>query len=122
MEAIRLRWRGTFNGFQALEPLGGLTLDSSGNIYGTTSAGGMPMPAPCSAWGQAAKLSFTLPPAPADVAGTPIGEPKLYGTVEVQVSIEDAAGNVAANDDSNVTLTLTGGTFAGGGTTETVRQ
>jgi hypothetical protein len=38
----------------------------------------------------------------------------------VQVSLEDGFGNTATGDSSNVTLTLNGGTFFGGGTTATV--
>jgi hypothetical protein len=60
----------------------------------------------------ASKLAFTQQPSNANtgVAISPA----------VTVAVEDANGNIVAGDSSNVTLTLSSGTFAGGSNTATV--
>ena len=58
-----------------------------------------------------ARLVFTSQPTAA-TAGATISP-------AVTVTVEDYAGNTVSTDESTVTLTLTGGTFAGGGTTAT---
>jgi hypothetical protein len=56
------------------------------------------------------RLAFTQQPL-GTTAGAAIDSPG-----GVKVSVQDAAGHLVNNDSSTVTLTLTGGTFAGGGT------
>jgi hypothetical protein len=60
----------------------------------------------------ASKLAFMQQPTNAN-AGVAI-------TPAVTVAVEDANGNIIAGDSSNVTLTLSSGTFAGGSNTATV--
>ncbi|MBS0265081.1 MAG: hypothetical protein JSS02_24330, partial [Planctomycetes bacterium] len=56
----------------------------------------------------AAKIMFTQTPAETVAAGA---------TLPFKVSVQDAFGNVVTSDNSQVTLTLSGGTFANGATT-----
>jgi hypothetical protein len=58
-----------------------------------------------------AKLAFTQQPVNG-VVGVPLSPP-------VAVAVEDASGSTVAGDSSTVTLTLSSGTFAGGGNTAT---
>ncbi|HEY8747446.1 MAG TPA: hypothetical protein VIM11_05710 [Tepidisphaeraceae bacterium] len=60
------------------------------------------------------QLAFTQPPA-ATVAGVAINN-NIGG---VKITVQDSLGNTLSGDSSTVTLTLNGGTFAGGGTTAT---
>jgi hypothetical protein len=60
-------------------------------------------------YGPAAKLAFEKQPSPT-TSGTSISPP-------VTVAVEDSAGSTLPGDTSTVTLTLSGGTFTGGGTT-----
>jgi predicted outer membrane repeat protein len=64
-------------------------------------------------FGPAAKLTFLQQPL-ATSSGTIIAPP-------VVVAVEDAAGTTLPNDSSTVTLTISSGTFAGGGTTVTAQ-
>jgi hypothetical protein len=61
--------------------------------------------------GAAKKVAFTELPA-SGVAGVELNPPVI-------ASVEDQFGNVITTDSSTVTLTLNGGTFAGGGNTAT---
>ena len=91
-------------------PQAALTLDSNGNVFGTTLEGGdsdlgtvfefSPTPP---------TLSFTAPPASAN-AGSVLNSPG-----GVQVSVLYPWGNTDIAEFSTVTLTLTGGNFADGG-------
>ena len=63
---------------------------------------------------QPSQLAFTQPPTNT-VAGSVID-----GGTSVKVAVEDSAGSTVSADSSTVTLTLSGGTFAGGGNTVTV--
>ena len=60
-------------------------------------------------YGPAAKLAFMQQPSPTS-SGTPINP-------AVTVAVEDSAGSTLPGDTSTVTLTLSGGTFTGGGNT-----
>jgi hypothetical protein len=57
------------------------------------------------------KLAFTRQPGNGTI-GVPLSPP-------VTVAVEDASGNTVTGDSSTVTLTLNGGTFAGGSSTAT---
>jgi hypothetical protein len=63
---------------------------------------------------QPAQLAFTQPP-----ANTTVGK-VINGSTGVQVAVEDSGSATVGIDSSVVTLTLSGGTFADGGTTESV--
>jgi uncharacterized repeat protein (TIGR03803 family) len=103
------------------EPTGSLILDSSGNLYGTSLIGGVANAGVIFRVSPSSKLAFTVQPASTGPAGSTLGQwTAPDDAIEVRVSIEDAAGDVAASDNSNVTLTLNGGTFADGTTSRTV--
>ncbi len=92
---------------------GNYTLSASdGSLTGSTSNSISISPYPTTT-GASSKLAFTQTPT-SGTAGTALG-------TAVQVSVEDANGNVVTSDTSTVTLTLNGGVFTGGGTTETVQ-
>jgi hypothetical protein len=61
-----------------------------------------------------AQLAFTQPPGSATAGKT------INPGTGVQVAVEDSSGTTLGIDSSVVTLTLSGGTFADGGTTESV--
>jgi len=97
----------SFDGTNGKSPWGGLTIDESGNLYGTTCYGG------ANDYGivfqlfpvESTQLAFVQQPTDVTV-GTTITPP-------LTVAIEDADGNVVVSDSSNVTLTITGGTLNG---------
>ena len=64
-------------------------------------------------YGMAAKLAFVQQPTAAASAA--------FIAPAVTVAIEDSAGTTLPDDDSTVTLTLSSGMFAGGGTTVTAQ-
>ena len=104
----------SFNGASGFYPQAPLLLDSSGNLYGVASIGGVgnagsvfeltPTPP---------QLSFTAPPA-STVAGATLG-----GIAAVQVAVQYSWGNAVTSDSSTVTFTLSGGTFSSGSNTAT---
>jgi hypothetical protein len=76
------------------------------------------------AFGQASSQSFTVFGTAAKVVFTqqPVSTPTTtIMAPAVSVAVQDAQGNTIATDDSSVTLTLNGGTFADGTTTKTVQ-
>ena len=90
-----------------------LVIDTAGSYNLTASDGALP-PAqsnPFNIVAQASQLVFTQQP-----NNTYAGEAV---NPSVTVSLEDGFGNVATGNTSTVTLTLSGGTFFGGGTTAT---
>jgi uncharacterized repeat protein (TIGR03803 family) len=107
----------TFNGFDGSEPLGGLTLDGAGNLFGTSLDSDRVhgnlgtvfeiSPTPPS-------FSLVTPPA-SDFAGAP-----LNAGTGVQAAITYSWGNPVPTDTSTVTLTLHGGVFSTGSNTATV--
>jgi subtilase family serine protease len=62
------------------------------------------------------QLAFTQPP-----ASTTAGNAILSGSGGVKVAVQNSLGQTITTDSSTVTLTLTGGTFAGGGNTATAQ-
>jgi uncharacterized repeat protein (TIGR03803 family) len=104
----------SFNGTNGSASRSDVVVDPSGNLFGTTTAGGSANAGVVFELYQPARLAFLQPPGPA-TAGTAISP-------AVKVAVQDPAGNTIAADNSAITLTLTGsagGTFAGGGTTVT---
>jgi uncharacterized repeat protein (TIGR03803 family) len=95
----------SFNDTNGAFPLGGLILDGDGNIYGTTSSGGVGNAGTVFKYGQnigaAAKVVF----APEPVNALP-AHPVSPG---ITVAVEDASGNVEINDTSSVTLSPASG-------------
>jgi uncharacterized repeat protein (TIGR03803 family) len=99
----------SFNGTTGNEPWDNLTMDSSGNLYGTTWSGG------ANSDGNifeltphvSSKLGFTSGPV-STTAGT---------SQSINVSVEDAAGATVTTDTSTITLAIasgpTGGTISG---------
>ena len=63
---------------------------------------------------QPSQLAFAQPPTDT------IASSVINGSTGVQVAVEDSAGSTVSDDSSPVTLTLSGGTFASGGSTVTV--
>ena len=88
-----------------------LVIDATGNYTLTASDGDLTVAASQSfpVFGDPSKLSFTQEPT-LNPAGEPINP-------AVTVAVLDQNGNMVLTDSSTVTLTLSGGTFAGGGTT-----
>ena len=102
----------SFNGSNGISPVGNLFLDSSGNLLGTTKLGGshnagsvfeLSLNPPI--------LSFAAPPV-STTAGSAINS-----AAGVQVNVSYPWGNIDTADNSDVTLTLSGGTFSGGSAT-----
>jgi hypothetical protein len=90
-----------------------LVINALGNYSLTASDGGLPSVVSSSfSVVTASKLSFTQQPGNS-TAGVAIGS--------VNVTVEDSLGNPITGDTSFVTLTLGGGTFAGGGNTATAQ-
>jgi hypothetical protein len=91
----------------------GMVIDTAGNYTLTASDGAL---------AGAASNSFTVAAGPVKLAFTQQPVNTAAGSAiapAVTVAIQDVNGNVVSGNASTVTLTLTGGTFSGGGTTAT---
>ena len=87
-------------------PLGGLLLDSHGNLFGVTESGGSN--------GDGVVYELTPPPTTQlQFASTPQSTNVGQTLATVTVDLDDADGNLAVNDDSVVTLSVTGATLGG---------
>ena len=95
-------------------PQAGLTLDASGNLYGTTSSGGSGASGTIFKLTNAPQLSFIGQPAYAAAGDI------LNPATGIQVSVLTSWGNVAIGDTSHVTLTLSSGVFSTGSNAVTV--
>ncbi|HZK82449.1 MAG TPA: choice-of-anchor tandem repeat GloVer-containing protein, partial [Humisphaera sp.] len=99
----------SFNGADGASPSGGITLDSNGDLFGTTQTG-----APAGAGGVfelaaiSRNLAFAAPTASATVGSV------INGAAGLQIGVFSSWGNVVTNDSSQITLTLTGGVFSTG--------
>jgi methionine-rich copper-binding protein CopC/uncharacterized membrane protein len=94
----------TFNNL-VINATGNYTLTASDSSLATAVSGNFTISA------SAAKLAITAQPVNA-VAGAAFSDP-------ITVAVEDALGNTISTDTSTVTLTLSSGTFFGGGMTAT---
>ena len=103
----------TVQAVQGVATFSGIAINTTGS-YNLTAADGTLAAAqsnPFNIVAQASKLVFTQQPNNT-YAGEAINP-------SVAVSLEDGFGNVAAGNSSTVTVSLSGGTFFGGGTTAT---
>jgi uncharacterized repeat protein (TIGR03803 family) len=101
----------SFNGTNGNQPRGKLTMDSSGNLYGTTYSGG------ANSDGNIFELT---PHTSSQLAFTSVPSSITAGTAQsINVSVEDTGGTTVTNDTSTVTLSIASGPSGGtiGGTT-----
>ncbi|HUO09356.1 MAG TPA: choice-of-anchor tandem repeat GloVer-containing protein [Phycisphaerae bacterium] len=107
-----------FDSTDGLYP-GSLTVDGDGNLYGSTSA--LPATLTAPAYGgnifEVANVATVyhlviLQQPSTVVAGDTLGD--------VQVAVEDAAGNIVSSDNSNITLALRPGDYGGIATVQAV--
>ncbi len=97
----------TFNGSNGESPQVGMIMDSNGNLYGTTDAGGSGgnndgnvFELSPTSTSSATQLQFSQQP-----NSTTVGNPF---NPSVSVDVEDSSGNIVSTDDSAVTLSITG--------------
>ncbi len=105
----------SFNQTNGANPQAGITLDASGNLFGTTYNGGVggSNGTVFELVATPPRLSFTTPPLSTTVGAS------LNGATGVQVAVQYSWGNPVASDSSTITLTLTGGVFSTGSSTAT---
>jgi hypothetical protein len=103
----------TVQAVNGVATFGNLVINATGSYNLTATDGALPsvQSNPFNVVAQATRLVFTQQP-----NNTNAGEAV---NPSVAVSLEDGFGNVATGNASTVTLTLSGGTFFGGGTTAT---
>ena len=91
-----------FNGVSGNEPFGGVTLDSAGNIYGSTLSGG----------GNNEGAAFEVSPLrPSQLAFVQQPQSVTAGVamaLPITVQVEDQSGNLVTSDGSTVTITSIG--------------
>ncbi len=94
-------------------PHSSIAVDAGGNLYGTTTYGGLNNTGVVFEYAASQQLAFTNPPVSTQ------GGSQLGGNQGIEVAVTDSVGHTLTSNSSTITLTLNGGTFASGGNTAT---